>query len=238
MNTNNKNNNMNLFNIKPRCNEKTINKRAVNNIKDIIKIFLKEAKNRNAPVFMFERFGNRFQALVKILLSSRTRDEITIEATKRLFSTLKTPRQLLNLSTIKIENLIKPVAFYKTKAKNLKKIAKILINQYHSRTPLQFEELIKLPGVGRKTANVLLATYDKKQVIAVDVHVHRISNRIGLVKTKTPKQTEKELKKIIPKKYWNKINKAFVAYGQTICKPKKPRCEECKIKDICSKINV
>ena len=209
-----------------------INQEAVRNIDKIIRIFLREAKKRNAPVFRFESFNDEFEALVKIILSSRTRDEKTIETTGKLFKRIKNPRGLIEINQKELEELVRGVAFYREKARKLKKLGEILVERYNGKIPREFKELVKLPGIGRKTANVFLASFHKKQAIGVDIHVHRISNRIGLVKTNKAEETEKELQGIIPKRYWNKINKAFVAYGQTICKAK-PKCNECKIREMC-----
>ncbi len=209
-----------------------INDKAVRDIGKIIKICLREGKKRDAPIFRFEEFRNDFEALIKIILSARTRDETTIRVTKRLFKRVRDIKQLYRISEKELEKLIYGVAFYRVKARKLKELARIIIEKYDGRIPMNREELINLPGIGRKTANVFLGAYHKQKRIGVDVHVHRISNRLGIVHTKKPIDTEKELEKVIPKNYWNKINKAFVAYGQTVCKAK-PLCNECKIKEYC-----
>ncbi len=209
-----------------------INKKAVKEIEKIINVFLKEGKKRNAPVFEFENFKNDFEALIKIILSSRTKDETTIKATKKLFSIINSPKQLAELDEKKIEEAIYGVAFYRNKAKLLKKLSKILIEKYNGSVPKNFRDLVELPGVGAKTANVFIGSFLKGDAIGVDVHVHRISNRLGIVRTKKEIETEKKLREIIPKKYWRLINKAFVAYGQTVCKAK-PLCNECRIRYLC-----
>ena len=170
-----------------------------------------------------------FLILISTLLSLRTQDKITYQASKRLFKSVNSPQDLNNLSEEEIENLIYPVWFYKNKAKNLKKIAKILIEKYNWKVPDNLEELLKLPGVGRKTANLVLTLWFWKNWICVDTHVHRICNRLWLIHTKTPEETEKELKKVLPKKYRKKINKLLIWFWQTICKPLKPNCEKCPI---------
>lgn len=212
----------------------------VRDINRILTIMEKEARNKNAPVFKLERENKKdpFKILVATMLSSRTRDEKTIEATKRLFSVIKNPKGLNKLKTKKIEKLIRGVGFYKTKARNLKKLAKILLQRFDEKVPDSLEKLIELPGVGRKTANIVLSNAFGKYTLGVDTHVHRISNRIGWVKTKSREETEEELMKKIPRRIIRKLNRVLVAYGQTICKPINPKCGECKINKACPKIEV
>ena len=155
-----------------------------------------------------------FRALVSTLLSSRTRDETTFAVCERLFGKVHNFKELGQLEIRTIRNLIYPVGFYRTKAKNLKKTAQLLVNKYGSKVPHTIEELTKLPGVGRKTANLILARSFGKATISVDTHVHKISNFLGWVKTKTPEQTERELMKVIPKRYWREVNKLFVSIGR------------------------
>jgi len=190
------------------------------------------AKEKGAPVYTLKNFlKTPFQHLVFTVLSSRTKDEVTAEVCKRLFSVADTPEKLAELSVDRIEELIKGVGFYRVKAKNLKKLAEEIVRL--DRVPDSYEELVKLPGVGRKTANVVLASAFGKDSIGVDTHVHRISNRLGLVSTEKPEETEEELKKLFPKKLWRKVNRAMVGFGQTVCKPQKPLCSECPFKDWC-----
>lgn len=207
------------------------------NLEKLLETMENEAKRRNAPVFTLKGFLNdSFQHLIFAVLGSRTKDEITVKAAKKLLSKAKTPEILAKMSVREIEKLIEGVGFYRVKAKNLKKLAEKLVKEYNSKIPLEFDELIKLPGVGRKTANIVLSA-SKIPAIAVDTHVHRISNRLGLVKTEKPEETEEELKKLFPKKLWNRVNAAFVGFGQTVCKPVKPLCNECPIK-WCPKIGL
>ena len=190
------------------------------------------AKEKGAPVYTLKNFlKTPFQHLVFTVLSSRTKDEVTAEVCKRLFSVADTPEKLAELPIDRIEELIRGVGFYRVKAKNLKKLAEELVKL--GRVPDSYEELVKLPGVGRKTANVVLASAFGKDSIGVDTHVHRISNRLGLVSTEKPEETEEELKKLFPKKLWRKVNRAMVGFGQTVCKPQKPLCSECPFKDRC-----
>ncbi|MEJ5173296.1 MAG: endonuclease III [Hydrogenothermaceae bacterium] len=201
----------------------------------IFEILNKEYQKWNAPViqFMAQNGDDPFKILVSTILSLRTKDEVTAKASERLFNVVKFPKDLLKLTEKEIENIIYPVGFYRNKAKVLKEVAKELIQNYNGKVPDNLEDLLKLKGVGRKTANLVLSAAYKKPAICVDTHVHRISNRLGFVKTKDPHQTEFELMKVIPKRYWQDINRLFVAFGQTICKPIKPTCDECPIKDFC-----
>ena len=174
-----------------------------------------------------------FQVLISTVLSQRTRDENTERASSRLFKKYRSPRQLSQAPLSKIEPLIKPSGFYKTKALRIREISRILVEKYGGKVPRDLESLLSLPGVGRKTANCVLVYAYRLPAIPVDTHVHRISNRIGLVKTKTPEQTESELVKTIPGKYWIDLNDLFVKFGQRICQPIKPLCYKCPIVKYC-----
>ncbi|MCX8158386.1 MAG: endonuclease III [Candidatus Diapherotrites archaeon] len=199
-------------------------------INRIIRIIEKQI-GKTKPVVSF---SSKYKTIITTVLSARTKDETTFKVSKKLFSKYKSFRELAKAKTEDIEKQIYPVGFYKTKAKNIKKLAEIIVKKYNSKVPSNFKELITLPGVGRKTANIVLSLCFKKPTIAVDTHVHRISNRIGVVKTKKPEQTEKELKNKIDKKHWIKINELFVKFGQRICKPLRPNCKICKIKKYCN----
>ncbi len=204
---------------------------------EAIELMEREAIRRKAPVYHLKaEIKTPFQHLVAALLSSRTRDEATVRAAQRLFSRVKSPEDLLKMSEEEIEELIKGVGFYRVKARRLRELAKKLVEEYNSEVPLSFEELIKLPGIGRKSANVVLA-YSGIPAIPVDTHVHRIANRLGWVRTARPEETEEELKKLFPVEFWDKVNRAMVGFGQSVCKPQKPLCEECPIKD-CPRIGV
>ena len=177
--------------------------------------------------------GDPFSILIGTILSARTKDENTAKVVKKLFAKYKSAKELSNAKLKDVEKLIRSIGFYHVKAKRIIDVAKIINSKYKGKVPSSLDELILLPGVGRKTANcVLVYAYDKP-AIPVDVHVHRISNRLGLVDTKTPEETEFELMKKIPKKYWLEINDTFVMYGQNICKPITPQCSVCKIKKHC-----
>lgn len=188
-----------------------------------------------------EFFNNNhdpYYVLVSCIMSLRTKDEVTFPLAKALFKKVKTPEQMLQLSEEQLQKLIYSVGFYKRKAKTILTISKILIKQYNSKVPNNLEQLLEIPGVGRKTANIVLAHGYKIPALPVDTHVHRISNRLGLVKTNTPEQTEEALKKVLPKKYWIEINELLVKHGQNICKPISPWCTKCSINNYCKKINV
>lgn len=178
--------------------------------------------------------SNPYKVLISCILSQRTKDENTARASKRLFSKYKTPKQIANVNLKELEHLIKPSGFYKVKAKRIKKISKILTEKYKGKVPKTHEELLKLPGVGRKTAGITMVYgFGKPVCIPVDTHLHRVPNRIGLIKTKTPEKTELELMKITPRRYWIPLNELFVRFGQETCKPVKPLCYECEIEKYC-----
>ena len=174
-----------------------------------------------------------FSILIGTILSARTKDESTARISKELFKRYKTAKQLANAKIKDVEKIIKSIGFYHVKARRIIEVSKIIDSKYKGKVPDDLENLVELPGVGRKTANcVLVYAYDKP-AIPVDIHVHRISNRLGLVDTKTPEETEFMLMKKIPKKFWLEINDTFVMYGQNICKPISPMCDVCKIKNSC-----
>lgn len=178
--------------------------------------------------------GDPFAILIGTILSARSKDENTTKVVNALFRQYRNPKELASAKLKDVEKIIHPIGFFHVKAKRIIEVAKIIQSQYGGKVPNNLEQLVDLPGVGRKTANcVLVYAYDKP-AIPVDVHVHRISNRLGLVKTKTPEETELVLMEKIPKKHWLKINDTFVMYGQNICKPVSPLCKVCKIKKSCN----
>ena len=179
-----------------------------------------------------------FAVLVSCIISLRTRDEVTYPASARLLKLAKTPAQLIKLSNAKLEQAIYPAAFFRNKSQSLKKLCKDLVDNYKGRVPDKLEELLKLQGVGRKTANLTLILGHNKPGICVDIHVHRISNRWGYVKTKSPNETEMALRDKLPKCYWKGYNDLLVTFGQNICKPVSPFCGSCAIAEICPKIDV
>lgn len=184
---------------------------------------------------MLELLGNYtpFQMLVMTMLSSRTKDSTTIPLVKKMFAKYKNPEDFLTLKRSEIEKLIYGIGFYKVKAGNIQKLSRIIIEKYQNKVPEDFSELISLPGVGRKTANCVLAYTFHQPSIAVDTHVHRVANRLGWVKTSEAEETEEALKKIVPKSFWIKVNSCFVDHGQRICLPRNPRCDRCPILRYC-----
>lgn len=177
-----------------------------------------------------------FFVLISTVMSHRTRDEVTYPAAVKLFKKFSTPEEIAEADVEEIEALIRDVGFYRVKAGRIKEISRILLEEYGGRVPDDMETLLKFPGVGRKTANCVLAHAFFQDALAVDTHVHRISNRMGLVRTKSPEETEVALKKVFPQRYWKHINLLLVKLGQNICRPISPRCEICSLNDICPKI--
>jgi endonuclease-3 len=210
------------------------------NIDTFIAILRRHYRDWRAPVITLvaKRGATPFEILVSTLLSLRTKDEVTIAATDRLLKVARTPEQMLTLADGQLEQLIYPVGFYPTKAKRLKAICRILIEQYQGAVPDEMEQLLTLPGVGRKTANLVLAEGFKKDAICVDTHVHRISNRIGYVKTPSPEKTELALRRKLPRKYWIMYNELLVAFGQILCRPISPFCSRCPVSIMCPRIGV
>jgi len=176
--------------------------------------------------------------LISCLLSLRAKDAMSLPVSRQLFEHARTPQQMLDLSQRQIEKIIYSVGFYRQKAKQLREVSNALLDQFNGQVPRTMEELLSLPGVGRKTANLVLGQAIEVPAICVDIHVHRISNRLGLVKTKTPEQTEAALEKILPKQYWIEYNKLLVMWGQNICLPTSPLCSQCVIADLCSRVGV
>jgi endonuclease-3 len=174
-----------------------------------------------------------FEVLIATVLSQRTRDEKTDEAARALFSEYASAAALADAPIEEIERLIRPVNYFKTKAQRIKQISRILVEQYCGAPPESVEEMLKLPGVGLKTASCVMVYGFKKAAMPVDIHVHRISNRIGLIETKTPEESEKALWKVVPNDYLLHINELLVKHGQTICRPITPRCTECPVQDYC-----
>ena len=174
-----------------------------------------------------------FSILIGTILSARSKDETTARVVKELFSKYKNPKQLANAKVKDIEKIIKSIGFFHVKSKRIIEVAKIIDKKYKGKVPEDLDTLVQLPGVGRKTANCVLVYAFEQPAIPVDIHVHRISNRLGLVETKNPEETEQELMKKIKKKFWIDINDTFVMYGQNICKPISPMCEVCQIKKSC-----
>jgi len=206
-----------------------------------IKILRREIRQWQEPVVgVVARESSRdpFRILISCLLSLRTKDKTTSEASARLFAVAYTPAGLLKLSQRRIERAIYPVGFYRTKAKAIHAICRRLLQVYEGKVPQSIDELITLAGVGRKTANLVVTVGYKKPGICVDIHVHRISNRWGYVKTRTPEETEQALRARLPKRYWITFNDLLVPYGQNLCQPVSPFCSRCKLIDMCDRVGV
>lgn len=176
-----------------------------------------------------------FKILISCILSLRTQDRTTGPASERLFKLGSTPEDLSGLSIKTIEKAIYPVGFYRVKAKTVREISKDIIERYHSNVPDSIDDLLTLKGVGRKTANLVITRGFNKYGICVDTHVHRITNRWGLVRTKTPDETEFALRDLLPKRYWKDLNGTLVAFGQAICQPMSPFCSKCSVETTCEK---
>jgi len=209
-------------------------------IHQVVKILNKEVRPFKDPIVteVSNRSRDPFHVLVSCILSLRTKDETTREATHRLLDVAPTPEKLLGLHTGTLQRLIYPVGFYKNKAKALKGIARDLLERFDGKVPDDLDTLLTLKGVGRKTANLVVTLGFGMPGICVDVHVHRISNRLGYVKTKGPEETEFALREKLPGKYWIEYNDVLVTYGQNLCKPVSPFCSRCKVEAFCERIGV
>jgi len=210
------------------------------NIDQFVNILSREYLSWQAPVItLISNTGaSPYEVLVSTVLSLRTKDEVTAAASARLFERARTPQQMVALDEKEIGRLIYPVGFYITKSKRLRQISAILIEEYAGNVPDTLEKLLKLPGVGRKTANLVLIEGFGKEGVCVDTHVHRISNRIGYVKTKHPDKTEMALRKKLPRKHWTRYNELLVAFGQVICRPVSPFCSRCPVVRMCRQAGV
>jgi endonuclease-3 len=177
--------------------------------------------------------GDPFKILIGTILSARTRDETTTNVIKILFSRFKNPDELSKANLNEIKQLIQTIGFYNVKALRIKQVSKILVDKYNGKVPSNIDDLLTFPGVGRKTANCVLVYGFRKPAIPVDIHVHRISNRIGIANTKKPEETEIVLQESVDEKYWTAVNETFVVFGQNICLPIKPKCSLCRLTKIC-----
>ena len=185
-----------------------------------------------------KRTRSAFKVLVSTVISARTKDEVTAEASKRLFALADSAGAIAALSEKKIAEAIYPAGFYNTKARSIKKLSEQLIEEFDSKVPDTIDELVKLPGVGRKTANLVMTQGFCKPAICVDTHVHRIVNRLGAVKTDNPTQSEYALREILPQKFWIEINDIFVIFGRTVCRPLSPFCSKCGVRGLCKRVGV
>ncbi len=180
-----------------------------------------------------EEQGDPFKILIGTILSARTRDENTTKIVSKLFARFKTPQELAAADIDEIKKIIHSIGFYNVKAERIKRVSQTLVANFGGQVPCDIDQLLELPGVGRKTANCVLVYAFDKPAIPVDVHVHRISNRLGLVSTKMPEQTELQLSRLVDRRLWTKVNDMFVMYGQNICLPVKPNCKACDLKKMC-----
>jgi endonuclease-3 len=179
-----------------------------------------------------------FQVLISCLISLRTKDAVTAEAAARLFRLARTPLAMQRLPVARIARAIYPAGFYRTKAKTIKELSRIVLEKHAGKVPDELETLLTLKGVGRKTANLVVTVGYGKPGICVDTHVHRISNRLGIVRTKTPEQTEAALRRVLPHRYWILFNDLLVTFGQNVCKPISPLCSTCPVNALCSRLGV
>jgi endonuclease III len=209
-------------------------------ISKVIHLIEKEVAKWEPPIVssLAEEHSGPFVILISTILSLRTKDEVTAKAAERLLTLARTPEEMLELSEGKIIKAIYPVGFYRTKAKTILHISKELVDRFHSRVPDTIEQLLTLKGVGRKTANLVVALGYNKEGLCVDTHVHRISNRLGCVKTKTPEKTEYALREKLPSKYWLRYNTLMVAFGRHVCVPISPFCSRCPVFACCDRVNV
>ena len=206
----------------------------------VVEALTKSLTSKKLPIVseLAEKKSTPFHILISTLLSLRTKDEVTEVATRRLFALASTPAQMLKLSPERIADAIYPVGFYRNKAQTILYVCRELIERYGSRVPDSIDELLTLKGVGRKTANLVVTLGYGGEGICVDTHVHRISNRLGYVLTKTPDETEYALRAKLPQTYWTQYNTLMVAFGRTICRPISPLCSQCPICEVCEKVGV
>lgn len=206
---------------------------------DVVKV-IQLLKKEYGKTFFLAKSGSKkpFYVLISCMLSHRTKDEVTYPIAKELYKKVNTPKKMIKLTSKQIEKLIYPISFYKTKAKRLREASKKLIKDYKGKVPNTMEELLTIKGVGRKTAGIVLTHAFNIPALPIDTHCHRLPNRLGWIKTKSPEETELQLMKLIPKRYWLDINELFVKHGQTICKPVSPFCSKCIIRKYCKRVNV
>ena len=208
----------------------------MSDIDEIVRL-LQEAKQQKSDfVCLMDSFNDPYLVLIACILSLRTNDKTTYPATLRMLELAKTPLEMMKVSEEDLSKAIYPVGFYTNKARQIIQLSKEIVEKYNGKVPCNIDELCKFNGVGRKTANLVVARGFNKPAICVDVHVHRIFNRLGYVKTKNPEETEFALRKKLPQKYWIDINTLIVTHGQNVCKPQKPNCTGCPIEKYCAKL--
>jgi len=211
-----------------------------NDVDTVINLLKRKLQTKKLPIVsaLAEKKSDPFQILISTLLSLRTKDEVTEVATRRLFLLASTPSEMLELSEDQIINAIYPAGFYRNKTKTILYVCRELVEKYSSHVPDSIEELLSLKGVGRKTANLVITLGYGGEGICVDTHVHRISNRLGYVRTKTPEETEYALREKLPRKYWTEYNTIMVAFGRNICRPTSPICSKCPVSTYCQRRGV
>ncbi|MCG3219173.1 MAG: endonuclease III [Candidatus Heimdallarchaeota archaeon] len=208
-------------------------------IDEVVEILEKNFEKYKTPIVTeIARREDPYKVLISTLISLRTKDEVTAKCSRKLFERAETPQEMVKLKTKEIEEILYPAGFYRNKAKTIIEVSQKLIEEHGGKVPKEVEELTKYKGVGRKTANLVVSLGYGIPAICVDVHVHRISNRFGYVKTKKPEETEYALREILPEKYWIAYNSLLVAYGQNICRPISPHCSKCEIEKYCKKVGV
>ena len=210
------------------------------NMAEIIRLLELELGKRELPIVtkLAKERRDPFEILIATLLSLRTKDEVTAAATERLFSLASTPAEMLRLSEAEIQRAIYPVGFYRNKAETIRHVCRELIERFQSRVPDSIEELLTLKGVGRKTANLVVSLGFNGAGLCVDTHVHRISNRMGYVRTKNPEETEFALRAKLPPEHWSRYNTLLVAFGQNTCRPVSPLCSHCPMEAYCDRVGV
>jgi len=206
----------------------------------VIGILKRETRSLKVPVvtLISQTKRNPYKVLISCLLSLRTNDHTTVGAVERLFKVAVTPEAMLEIPAARLEKIIYPVGFYRVKSKVLRSVSRDILERFGGRVPDTLEELLTLKGVGRKTANLVLTLGHGKPGICVDIHVHRISNRLGFVKTRSPHETEFALRKKLPSRHWIRYNDLLVAYGQHVCRPVSPHCSVCKLSPYCRRVGV
>ena len=209
-------------------------------IHSVLRLVRRQVKQWPEPVLgkIAQKSADPFKILIACVLSLRTKDQTTAEASHRLFSLASDPASMKNLPLKQLEEALYPVGFYRTKAKQIREICRRLLAVYGGKVPDHIEDLLSLQGVGRKTANLVVTVGYKKPGICVDIHVHRISNRWGYVKTKNPKDTELALREKLPRQYWISFNDLLVPFGQNRCRPISPFCSQCELTSFCGRVGV
>ena len=210
----------------------------MNNIPKTMQILSKKYPRSTTTLNSMRGSSTPFEILISCLLSLRTRDEVTDIVSKNLFEIANTPEKIIKLPMTKLKKIIFKTGHFNKKAETLKSVSKELIKKFKGKVPKTYDELISIKGVGPKTANIVLAFAFGELVLPIDIHCHRIPNRLGWIKTKTPEETERELEKILPKKYWKDFNSAFVQFGRETCLPISPWCSKCPVNNFCKKVGV